>query len=135
MIPGLSGPAPATCTLGFWERRDGASAGCHHSFGPKSVPSQPCHVESVPLRLFPPCPLSFFRSGDAHTDVAWASASAALTLSVSWLSLQSQWRFIFLLTSLLCGRELPAPAFLKACHGLQAQEAGKRKHVKAARTC
>ncbi|KAI3376464.1 hypothetical protein L3Q82_016931, partial [Scortum barcoo] len=61
--------------------------------------------------------------GDARTEKARPSASGVLTLSVSWLSLRSQWRFVFLLTSLLCGRELPAPAFLKACRGLEAQGA------------
>ena len=108
-------------------------AGCHHSFGPKSA------VAALSRRVSPAPSLSpsfapsslFFRSGEK----AQPSASGALTLSVSWLSLRSQWRFIFLLMSLLCGRELPAPAFLKACHGLEARGAGKREHVEATLIC
>ncbi|TNN71429.1 hypothetical protein EYF80_018378 [Liparis tanakae] len=60
-------------------------------------------------------------------EEARRSASGALTLSVSCLSLRSQWRFIFPLMSLLCGGESPAPAFpKKAFHGLGAREAGEK---------
>lgn len=94
------------------------------------APSQPCHVDSVLLHLFPSLTLSFSGRWCTHRKslaVYIRSPNALCQLAVPAV--------IFLLTSLLCGRELPAPAFLKACHGLQAQEAGKRKCIKATLIC
>lgn len=49
--PGLSASSLATCTLGVWERGGGVSAGCHHSFGPKSA------VAALSRRVSPASPL------------------------------------------------------------------------------
>lgn len=88
------------------------------------------HFVSSPLSIF------LFWSGDVRTDKCPGRLpSGALTLSVSWLSLRSQLRFIFLLTSPMSGKELPSPAILKARHGLGAQETGKCKCNKATQMC
>lgn len=77
-------------------------------------------------------PSSFFSHGDAGKTIK-LPASGAPTLSVHRPSLQSWWRFISLLPPLMCGRESPAPAFLKAHNGPRG--AGKGQHAKATLIC
>lgn len=106
------------------------SAGCHHSFGPKSAIASLVMSSQSRFVSFPSLTLSFSVRWCRHRKspaVYIRSPNALCQLAVPAV--------IFLLTSLLCGRELPAPAFLKACHGLEAQEAGKRKCVKATLVC
>lgn len=59
VTPGLSGSTLTICTLGVWVRGGECLQGAITALA-RRVPSQPCHVESFPLRLFPLPPSSFF---------------------------------------------------------------------------
>lgn len=72
----LSPPAHVESGSQRIERLQGAIIALAHR-----APSQPCHVESVPLRLFPSLHLPFLWSGDVHTEKTRSSASGALTVS------------------------------------------------------
>lgn len=56
---GLSGSALTICTLGVWGRGDECLQGAITALAQRA-PSQPCHVASAPLRLFPLSPSSLF---------------------------------------------------------------------------
>lgn len=132
---GLSGSSLTTCTLGSVGARGRSVCTLPWQFGPQSAPSQPCHVGSVVLPLSSPNSMSSLLGQVTLTTgkkkKAWVSASEALTLSVSWLSPRSQWRFIFSADVPSVWQRVASPSNLKGLPLPRAQEAGKGRSVKA----